>query len=284
MHDPAGNARSRRRAGPCGRDDGPRRSPWRRARPRRHRLPACRLSPGREASTAPWLRIGNTWLARWWRRPPSRDPTDGLFRLARATNRQGAGALAAQSAGDLSGPRMVARARPPVHPADPATRRRILLAAASGPRRPARPRARGIEQRTGRLGVAERQPENVGCAAWLSRATRPVSRKDPCQRPGLLLRMWAAGVPARLASRSVGRRASQPQCDLARLLRRGLETVDRAERSRAAFAKAAEPPLRRHRRAARQGRRGRSPRAAVPGVARGRAGRAVAGAAELLGR
>src|SRR6266700_6670460 len=132
--------------------------------------PACRLSPGREASTAPWLRIGNTWLARWWRRPPSRDPTDGLFRVARATKRQGAGALAAQSAGDLSGPRMVARARPPVHPADPATRRRILLAAASGPPRPARPRTRGTERRTGRLGVAERQPQIVGRAAVLSRA------------------------------------------------------------------------------------------------------------------
>src|SRR5438876_7226109 len=98
-------------------------------------------------------------------KPPSRDPTDGLFRLARATKRQSAGALAAQSAGDLSGTRVAARARPPVHPADPATRRRILLAPASGPRRLPRPRARRAAQRTGRLGVAERPPEILGCAA-----------------------------------------------------------------------------------------------------------------------
>src|SRR2546428_2268614 len=132
-------------------------------------------------------------------KPPSRDPTDGLFRGPRATKRQGAGALAAQSAGDLSGARVAARARPPVHPADPAARRRILLAAASGPRRPARPRARGAERRTGRLGVAERQPEILGCAARGSRAARAVSRKDPCQRPGVLLRMWAARGPGPLA-------------------------------------------------------------------------------------
>src|SRR5438046_708620 len=125
-------------------------------------------------------------------KPPSRDPTDGLFRLARATKRQGAGALAAPSAGDLSGPRMVARARP-------------------------------AERRAGRLGLADRRRQIVGRAARLSRAARPVSRTDPRQGSGLLLRLRAAGVPVRLAPRSVGRRASQPQCDVARLLRRGLE-------------------------------------------------------------
>src|SRR5258707_398560 len=155
-------------------------------------------------------------------KPPSRDPTDGLFRVARTTKRQGAGALAAQSAGDLSGTRMVARARPPVHPTEPAPCRRILLAASPGPRRQARPRARDAGRRAGRLGLADRRRQIVGRAARLSRAARAVSRKIPCPRPRLLLRLRPARVPVRLAPRSVARRAAQPQCELAQLLRRGL--------------------------------------------------------------
>src|SRR5881398_679662 len=47
--------------------------------------------------------------------------------------------LAAQSAGDFSDARAVARTRPALHSADPAPRRRILLAATSSPGRHARP-------------------------------------------------------------------------------------------------------------------------------------------------
>jgi hypothetical protein len=108
---------------------------------------------------------------------------------------------------------------------------------------------------------------------------------SPCQEARLLLRVRPAGVPVRMASRPVARRSSQPECELARLLRRGLEAVDGAERSRSAFAASAAPSLRRYRRATREGRGSRSPGAAVPGLAQRRADRAsLAGTADLLGR
>src|SRR6266516_5741379 len=242
----------------------------------------CRRTQ-RNCSRSLFLRHGYGLATLQWDRGPQYRPTEnphGPIRVARATKRRGARWLAAQSSGDFSGIRVVACPRPPVHSADPAPRRGILLAPAPDPGRQARPRPRGVERRAGRLGLAN----IVGGTARGSRAAGALSRKGPCQEARLLLCVRPAGVPVRMASRSVARRGFQPECELARLLRLGLEAVDGAERPRLAFATSTEPPLRFDRRAARQGRGGRSPRAAVPGLARRARRASLAGSAGLLGR
>src|SRR5205085_11991131 len=133
---------------------------------------------------------------------------------------QGAGAPAAQSAGYISGAGPPARARAAVHSTDAAPRRRDLLAASSRARRPARPRARGIERRSPRLDLAHRATALFRGLARVSPPSGAVSRKAPRQGPGPLLRMRPAGFSVRMAPRSVGRRAPQPKRELARLLRR----------------------------------------------------------------
>src|ERR1041385_4236326 len=113
-------------------------------------------------------------------------------------------------------------------------------------------------------------------ARELPRTTCPLSRKGLLARPRILLRVRAAGVPARLARGSVGSRA-EPECDLAYGLRGLVALVECAERLRQALAAPATAALRRNRCAAVEDLGGRSSCAAIPRLARAsRDGLAVA--------
>src|SRR5207237_2656248 len=93
-----------------------------------------------------------------------------------------------------------------------------------------------------------------------------LSRGALRQGPRLLLRVRAAGVPLRLASRPLGRR-TEPAGGMAHRLRGGVAVVERAERPRRDTAAPAGATLRADRRAALEDRRDRSPGAAVLRVA-----------------
>src|SRR5215211_2465369 len=135
---------------------------------------------------------------------------------------------------------------------------RALLAGPSVARRPPRPGARPPQRRAAGLGL-ERARE-------LQDAAGAVSRRALCQGAGLLLHLRPAGVPVRLAPRRFGRRPREPR-PMARAVRRGMEVLERAERSGPAPEAPARTPLRDDRTAAPARRRGRPPRPAFPGFA-----------------
>src|SRR3954452_6476475 len=135
---------------------------------------------------------------------------------------------------------------------------RALLAGPPVARRPPRPGARPPQRRAAGLGL-ERGRE-------LQDAAGAVSRCALRQGAGLLLHLRTAGVPVRLAPRPCRRRPREPR-PMARALRRGLEVLERAERSGPPLEAPAGTSLRDDRTAAPARRRGRSPHPALPGFA-----------------
>src|SRR5947209_8427550 len=98
-------------------------------------------------------------------------------------------------------------------PADAAACDRQLLARASAARRSPCARACGAQRRTAGLDLADQIRSRRRSAGKLPHAARALSRKGIFARPGLVLRLRPAGVPAWLARRLVGPRP-EPECDL----------------------------------------------------------------------
>src|SRR5580698_1148200 len=138
-------------------------------------------------------------------------------------------ASSARLAADFPGERIAARARPLVRAADAATGDRFLLARASAARRSAGAGARGEERRARHLDLASRRQAQERPAGDVPDAAGPVSRNQIWARSRILLRLRSAGVPFRLARRSVGRRPEQER-HLALRLRDRLAVLERAER------------------------------------------------------
>src|SRR5580704_7479420 len=129
--------------------------------------------------------------------------------------------------------------------------------------------------------MAPRRQAQERLAGDVPDTTGALSRSQICARSRLLLRLWSAGFPFRLACRSVGRRTEQER-HLALRLRDRLAILERTERRSAAAAPPAGAALRRRRRALMEIRRDRPQDAVIPGVER--ASRyAVAGVARFLG-
>ncbi len=168
-----------------------------------------------------------------------------------------------------------------IRAADAAACDQFLLARASASRRPSGAGAGAKKRRARRLDLAAYRQSQKRIADDIPYAARALSRTRLFARRRFLLRVRAAGLPLRLACRSVAWRTKQ-ECQLALRLRGRLAILERAERGGAAASPPAGAALRGERRAAVENRRNRPPRAAVPGV--GRAARdAVAQAPRLLG-
>src|SRR5262249_51732127 len=151
------------------------------------------------------------------------------IRMARRTQPQGLGAPDQGAARDFPGVGAHPCARAAVHPADAPACRRRLLARAPGPPRAPGARAGGEKRRAGGLDLAAREGRAARSAEELPLPAGALSRARVRARPGLLLRLRPAGVPARLARRSVGR-GHEPQRDPARSLRDRLAVLERPQR------------------------------------------------------
>src|SRR5580704_8472786 len=124
--------------------------------------------------------------------------------------------------------------------------------------------------------MAPRRQAQERLAGDVPDTTGALSRSQICARSWLLLRLWSAGFPFRLACRSVGERPEQ-KCHLALRLRDRLAILERTERRSAAAAPPAGAALRRRRWAPMEDRRDRPQGAIVPGMERA-SRNAVAGA------
>src|SRR6476469_9927620 len=160
--------------------------------------------------------------------PASRHGPENL-RLARRAQSQGPGTPDQSAADDLPGAGAHLRAQAGVHPADAAARDRWLLARAPAARRPARPCARGEKRHASGLDLAACRGPQERPAEELPAAARALSRERPCARRRLLLRLWPARLPARLARRPLALR-TEPESELALGLCRRLEFLERPER------------------------------------------------------
>ena len=99
---------------------------------------------------------------------------------------------------------------------------------ASAARRAACPYAGFPKRRTIRMDVAARQEPQERASGDVPHAARALSRAGLCTRSGLLLRLRAAGLPLRLALRSLGRGAQQKR-GVAFGLRHRLAVLERAK-------------------------------------------------------
>ena len=155
----------------------------------------------------------------------------------------------------------------PLRAAVATARRRKLLAPPPGARRSLGSGFGGSESRTRRLAMAVGIERRRWPRPNIPGSSRTVPRGSISRRTRHMLPLRPAGLPFRLASRSLGRRQDQPPRPMARVLRGGLEGLERSCRSRQIASPAAEATLRRNRAAlvARSG--GRPSHALASGLA-----------------
>jgi hypothetical protein len=192
-----------------------------------------------------------------------------------------AGASDQGFAADISSSRSGTCARAAFHSADPSACRRRVLARPSDSRRSARQKAVDPQRYSGGMGVVAGLNARGRPADDVSRTPGTLSRRPVQSRSGPLLCLWAAGLSAGMALRSLGQGA-EPKCRLARWLCHRMAALERPERFCAGTQTAADAAVRANGRAPLENGRGRSSNAAVSGLA-GASEYPLAAASHFLG-